>query len=254
MNENKNRTIELPNQIVEISTIRSTVFSLIGIFGVQIFSAIVSLIVIGAYLSLQNNQSTFEEIVKNPEVLALVNNITYLTLFVSLISCCIFAFKKIFSSFKQIKNIAIGVIVGLCLIGFNFIYTFFVSALNIGSNSNQENVQQIALALPVFSLIIIGFIAPACEELTYRIGLFTLISKWKIWAAYVISALIFAIVHFDFNFTSEGYNLGRELINLPNYLICGLLLSFAYHKGGFAASFIAHAMNNLLSVILILGA
>lgn len=243
------------NEIAKMSYLRNIIFVLVGVLVIQLIASIVSTVSLFTYISINYPNDIVagqDAFLRDARALSLVNNLTYVILFVIMMACCIFLFKNIFSSFLKVKNIILGIIMGLVVIFFNFCYSLIISSLKIGANTNQSTIQSFIDAAPVLSFIIIGFIAPACEELTYRVGLFGLIAKWKIVLAYVFTSLLFALIHFDFNFTSEGYNLTRELLNLPNYIISGILLAFAYHKGGFAASFIAHSMNNVLSVILIL--
>ena len=41
----------------------------------------------------------------------------------------------------------------------------------------------------------------------------------------------------------------NELVNLPNYIISGLILSYVYENYSFAGSSIAHILNNVVSLI-----
>ena len=72
--------------------------------------------------------------------------------------------------------------------------------------------------------------------------------------AYVISALIFALIHFDFNSiivgveTSNWSILINELINLPPYVFAGLTFTFLFEKFGFGCGLFAHILNNVYSI------
>ena len=100
---------------------------------------------------------------------------------------------------------------------------------------------------PFISLIFLGVIGPICEELTYRVGLFSVLKKPK-WLAYVIGTLVFALAHFSFTST----NIINELVNLPVYIVSGFALCLAYDKFGLAASLTAHTVNNIYSVSMVI--
>ena len=64
-------------------------------------------------------------------------------------------------------------------------------------------------------------------------------------------ALIFAFLHFDF--TATGDDMINELWNLPTYIYSGVILALAYSREGrLSDSIVAHAMNNMLSMLLML--
>ena len=126
---------------------------------------------------------------------------------------------------------------------------------NTSVNTNETGINTITTAFPILSLIVFGILGPLCEEVTYRVGLFSSISqKLKPLWAYLITILIFGLIHFDFTalFSGNVDALIIELSNLPTYLVSGLLLCYFYTKEGFGVSSIAHIFNNLLSLLLTL--
>ena len=113
-----------------------------------------------------------------------------------------------------------------------------------GSNNNEEGITSITTLFPVLSLLIFGIIGPFVEEITYRVGLFNLLRKWNRVLAYLGTALIFGLIHFDFKAT----DIVTEFINLPSYVVSGLLLCYFYEYAGFEASFLAHVTNNVFAI------
>lgn len=156
---------------------------------------------------------------------------------------------NIFNKFNKLRTYLMGFSYGFLLIIISTLLSNLINlATNNGSssNDNQNNVESIVKLFPYLSIIVFGIIGPLVEEITYRLGFFTLIAKKSRLLAYILTGLLFGLIHF--NFTSS--NLVNELINLPPYIVSGLLLSYYYDKEGLEVSFIAHATNNLVSIIL----
>ena len=91
------------------------------------------------------------------------------------------------------------------------------------------------------------------EECAYRVGLFGLASRLGKPLGYILTGLVFALIHFDFgaafNFGPEGFaSAVLEWLNLPIYLFSGLAFTFVYDKVGFGASVTAHTLNNMFSI------
>ena len=108
------------------------------------------------------------------------------------------------------------------------------------------------LVVLLFALIF-GVIGPICEEFTYRIGLFSLTKRLSRVAAYIITPLVFGFIHFGWGSIATGGDaLIIELLNIPDYILAGVIFAFLYDRFGIGASTTAHVMNNLLSFIQIL--
>ena len=68
---------------------------------------------------------------------------------------------------------------------------------------------------------------------------------------YIISSVVFGLIHFDFTCFANGTNaMVIELYNLPQYLGAGALMALIYDFGGFSASLTTHTVNNVYSVIM----
>jgi membrane protease YdiL (CAAX protease family) len=118
----------------------------------------------------------------------------------------------------------------------------------VGSNDNQNAAVNLIANYPLFGILIIAFVGPICEEFTYRLGLFSFLSRIGRRKAYIISSLIFALMHFNF----ANPDILVEILNLPPYIISGLILTYTYEKYGFEAAITTHIFNNLFSTISII--
>ena len=74
--------------------------------------------------------------------------------------------------------------------------------------------------------------------------------------AYIVTIVLFAFIHFDISSILTGLNgqgwdaFINEIINIPSYLAAAAILTVLYEKFGFASAFVAHASNNLISIVL----
>jgi membrane protease YdiL (CAAX protease family) len=152
--------------------------------------------------------------------------------------------KKFLEGRTYLYGVSYGFLVILLTALYNVAIHYFVPGLS--QNNNESSLESIITNYPFLSIIVMGLIGPFCEELGYRYGLFSLVRKWNRVAAYIITIIIFTIIHFDF--TSS--NMLNELCNAPSYAIAGLLFSYVYDKEGIETSSIAHMTNNLFSVIM----
>ncbi len=160
-------------------------------------------------------------------------------------------------SFKSILPYIVGIGGGVLLLGVSIAYSMMASAIFNAAgikpsvNANESSIRVMAKAFPVLAVIVFGLVGPFCEEMGYRVGLFGLTSRLGRVPAYFISALVFGAIHFSWTVFAQGTrdDIIIELVNIPNYLIAGVGLGFLYDRFGFAASFMAHATNNLVSVL-----
>ena len=211
---------------------KELVFFLVGCIGLQIIVYIVSAI---AGISLDTTGLKYRTI---------VNYVSYGVLFV-ILSLLVFSYwKAILKVFKN-KRTYLGFAVGIILIGFNLAYSAILSKCGVGDNANQEALIEVVSTSKVWGFILLGVAGPICEEITYRLGLFDLLKRVHLAIAYVVCAILFGFIHFDFTNPTLV-----EWLNIPNYVICGAILCFANDRFGIGASMIAHIMNNMLSLIL----
>ena len=89
-----------------------------------------------------------------------------------------------------------------------------------------------------------------CHNAIARVGLFTLAKRFNHVLAYIVTALVFGLIHFNWAAFGAGDSalLINELLNLPDYVLAGLIMCALYDKCGFAASATAHIVNNCVSL------
>lgn len=126
----------------------------------------------------------------------------------------------------------------------NIIVGFFYQ----GTNANQTAAVSLIQNYPILAGIVICLLGPICEEITYRVGLYSFLSRIDKVLAAVVTVFIFTLIHFDF--TAE--NMMGELWSLPSYIACGAVLTVAYMHRGPACSMTAHIVYNSLAMVFIL--
>lgn len=163
--------------------------------------------------------------------------------------------KKIFEKFKFLEPYKNGLIMGLILIFAQSVYGAVTTYIfgNYSDNTNQmELIKQIKES-PVLLGLATVLMGPIFEELTYRYSLFGLAYKKNRILAYVITILVFGFLHFDFKCFNSLETMKVEFINLPNYLISGGILCYAYEKNNSLISpIVAHIFNNGLAFLQIM--
>ncbi len=227
---------------------------LFGFIGLQIVQILVEVVVMAIASSNFANEGLIGDELKvaivqflnSGQGLAAIFFPTYAVLFIGFIIILWKDLSRLFSRFLN-KKTYMGILFVLAIYVFEVVYSILVNPLTKGeTNQNQGNVVSINRAYPLLSILIFGFIGPFCEECTYRLGLVNLLKRWNTIACYLLSALLFGAIHF--NWTEAGSAI--EWLNLPPYIVSGLLFAIAYDKFGFGASFLAHALNNTLACIL----
>ena len=174
--------------------------------------------------------------------------LTYSTMFLILASIIVFTRKKdFFSKFKSGTDYIYG-------IGYAFT-VMFVSAIvmnicsifyNAQDNTNQTTATLVATNYPLLSFIVIGFLGPICEELTYRVGLYSFLRRINKYVAIIATSLVFAFIHFEVG----AENIVNELWSMPAYFVSGLIFCIAYEHRGPACSITAHMVYNMLAFIM----
>lgn len=214
---------------------------LVGFLGLSIISTIVQLAFGELIVSAMGDQAP-----------AFLNFIVY---FIGAIILCLIVWKNelinIFKGFKVPQNIKDGIAIGVIILAVTMSYNLLLSLImpSFGSNDNEASVDNMILINPVLSFITVVLLAPLVEEITYRYGLFAGIRKYSRVLAYIVTSLVFALIHFDFNFTDQAV-LINELLNLPTYIFAAVMLCYAYDKNtALATSMTAHLINNLTAVI-----
>lgn len=181
----------------------------------------------------------------------LISSILVLSVFACILS---YDTKEVAKSFKKtlyhIRPL-LAALIGLAVIvifSYGYQGIFIACGHPIANSDNQTNVVKMCQNWPALSFFYVVLLAPLAEELTYRLGLFTVLRKRNRYLAYVVAILFFALGHF--NFTTK--DIVNEFINLPLYVVPALILTVLYEYEGVSSSVYAHILNNLISFIVIL--
>ena len=173
------------------------------------------------------------------------NLVAYTILFIAMVCMLIPNFPDCLKSFKGWKPYVFGAVGFAAVISFEQIYLTIVNLFyQMPTGGNEEGVRGIVDQFPVLSLIVLGVLGPAVEELAYRVGAFNLIRRWNRIVAYIVVGVLFGLIHF--RPTAETWI--SELLLQPAYIFSGLVFCFMYDKFGFAGSFTAHSLNNIYAV------
>ena len=115
------------------------------------------------------------------------------------------------------------------------------------TSENQETVVTLAKTLPFMMMISTSLLAPCVEEGIFRLGIKKVINNKYLFI--LVSGLIFGFMHI---FPTE-LPLYVALIESLNYVTMGLLLAYIYNEtDNIYVVVIIHALNNLLSMLMIL--
>ena len=182
----------------------------------------------------------------------------FLAYFITLIGMIIVLRKFLFQVFKKIfegnrkevlKRILIilglGILFAGIALGIDKLFSLFTKS------SNNQNLIVLIIRSNVGFLMVIStvFLAPIVEELFYRKIAFTFLKRFSLPIAYIGCSLLFALPHMlSTNMSSEW------ILQLIPYLLCGGMLTFIYHinKENIYASIVAHMLNNLMALLLII--
>ena len=267
----------------ETPTWKKALYFLFGFIGLTLISVVVQYV----FIALGYYDSSAKSFTLKGQVY--VNFFTYLIAFIGFMLFIFLDSRKsyatIFGGYKKIKTVMIFAVIGLGLIYFVNVISNVITNLSglSSSNNNQTGISSIIQTSPVLGFFMVVIFAPICEELTYRAGLCDLIGKNKRWLGIVCSAVIFGFIHFDFTsiisvispatsykdatgqiiqYTAEQLasnhqaaliTLYTELINLPVYILSGMVLAFIYCSSGeLATSITAHSFINFISFISII--
>ena len=246
------------DNMLHVNIFKQIGFLLLALIGLTVVSTIVQSIQMVMFKT-DNPSAGAEEIkaylMSAPNLFA-SNTIAYLSLFLIMGLLLWSGWKELLGSFKNWKAYAFAAAGFGAIMVFSVIYNALVSNIYqaLGrelpsTNNNQSLINEMILFQPFACLIVFGLIGPLTEEFAYRVGLFGAATRFGKVFGYIITVLVFASIHFDFTAFSDSAALESELIALPSYLFSGFAFSFLYQKFGFASSFLAHATNNVFSIV-----
>ena len=237
---NKNELFSLnrlPKRVVFLHPIAQVAMFLAGF-------SMAGMLLIEIFYGLIFSNFTWSDELKNIAILAT----TYVTMLVCLLSIPLATRRKLFFSkftngFDYLFGLlyAIGIVLSGIIIGL-----IMLLVPDTGTNANQEAAESIIKNYPIIAVVVLCIIGPICEELTYRVGLYSFLRRINKYLAFSLTTVIFALIHFDFS----AENMLNELCALPSYLACGFLLTMAYEHRGPACSILAHIAYNSMSVLI----
>ena len=150
-------------------------------------------------------------------------------------------FFHVFNGEKATTTQAIGWgIIGFFMVLIGQIIGAYIE-MKLGIEAGSENTAslvEIAKLAPVM-IIVIAVIGPILEEFVFRRVIFgSFFQVWGFWLSAVVSAIVFAAIHFDFT-------------HILLYTICGLVFAFLYYKTKrLLTSIVAHILlNSYVSII-----
>lgn len=239
---------DISNPVEEtISSTKQIGLFLIGWAGFQVLGTIISVIV-GLIFSNSRGIEVSEALARN-DASMIVNSSCYCILIITLLLLLYKDIGQYLQSFKKPVAYLAGFVCLSAILGFNIIYNIILTFIKtpVAGNVNQQGLESIDEVYPVASMIVFGIIGPICEEITYRVGLFSLFKRKSKVLAYIGTAVVFSLIHFNFVPSS----LINELLNLPFYIFAAIAFSFTYDKFGLAGSLTAHIANNVCSLALV---
>lgn len=225
----------IPKNIFWIDIWKQLVLFAIGLIGLNTIPIIAELF-FGSYAD--SHPTTY---------IMVVNLIRYSACLIAAVAIIFKDFKKITWQLKRWWPWVIGIGFGVALLASSVIYSNIINLFYTATpNENQTIINSVIGSFPITSIFLLGILGPIVEEFTYRVGLYSFLRRINKYVAYVVTLVIFGLIHF--NFFAKGDDMINELLNLPIYMISGFLLTLAYEKFGLSCSVTAHVFNNLYSV------
>jgi uncharacterized protein len=135
-------------------------------------------------------------------------------------------------------------IIGWGIVGFFMVYfgqilgSYVEIAFGIEPGSdNTSSLGALMKATPIM-ILAVAVLGPILEELVFRRVIFgTLIQKYNFWISAIVSGVVFAAIHLEFE-------------HILLYTICGLVFAYLYHKTkSIWTSIIAHVLLNTFVTI-----
>ena len=144
------------------------------------------------------------------------------------------------------KSILVGLI---ALYGLNeLVYRLTRMLVNNHTNLNDTTISAQIHDAPRVTLLIVIFLAPFVEEVLFRGLVFGNLKSKSRTVAYVVSCLLFALLHV-WQFAVVRQDITYFLL-MVQYLVPGLVLAWAYdHTGTLWSSILLHAAANALHVL-----
>lgn len=243
----KNLNSPINKNVTYLSILKQVLLFMIGLGGLTIIQVILQLGISSIASLASKTTLDYQNFIRSTTFSMLLNGLSYFILFLIFLILLRKDTDELFKSFKGWKPYVFGLVGFLAILNFNLVYNIILTSagVSISDNANESALNSIVKDFPFLSILIFAIIGPICEELTYRVGLFSLLKRANRWLAYGVTIVVFTLIHFDFS----GANLVNELLNIPFYTFAAITFSFLYERFGFASSMSAHITNNLFSLI-----
>ena len=224
---------------IELPAKYQTILFLTGFLLFQAVALIISIIV-----------SSFIKDTESVEFATTVNAASYITITFSLIVILWKHLKTILKKFKIISAIGWGALSFLVMLLLLRIWSMIADLLPEPKylNENEKGVRDMVRNYPTISFFIVCVMAPIVEELTYRVGLFSLCNRKNRILAYTVTCIVFTLLHIKYTDT-DFYS---EIMAVPSYLIGAIVLTASYDYFGLPGSLTTHIVNNTINYIVIL--
>lgn len=186
--------------------------------------------------------------------------IVSLLLFILLLVLYYKTYKKDFKSFKKnlkeniIKIIKLFIIFMIFKYVIGIISSFIMILCGYGTSdfmsTNQKMIIDYVKASPILMVLSVSLFGPFYEEGIFRLAFKKVINNK--WLYIIISGSLFGLLHiFPLD---EGVTLSLGIIQSISYVTMGMFFSYIYYKtDNIFISVGLHILNNLLSVIAIIG-
>ena len=157
-------TVPIPYQVVFFS---------VGFLGLNFISLIVQLVVLACV--------GFDDIVATSDINnAITITVTYFILVAVMLIFVLLKRKKFIRAFTDWKPYVAGIVGGILIMGLSILYGIIVQLIHpVGDNANQSAIVEVVEVMPILTFFILVFVGPFCEELTYRVGLFSFLNRWS---------------------------------------------------------------------------
>lgn len=160
--------------------------------------------------------------------------------------------KSSFFYFKEnaVKNFRFAIYLVLFILFLNILLSLCISLSTSTSQSeNQALIQEASIRLPLMTILSTCFFAPIIEESVFRCGVFACLrGRWNFVFSALLSSLLFGSIHImDSLFSGDFVDVSYVIV----YAGIGFVLAYGYEKSSSVfVPCIAHALNNLISIIL----
>ncbi len=160
--------------------------------------------------------------------------------------------KKIKGNWKCLIYVPIGFVLTLgvgAILWDTVIMQLIRSALDISlNNANDDLVDGMIKNSPVIMGLMVCIFGPILEEILYRYTAFGILYKKNRFLAYLISALLFGLQHVIVAAVWGGNTI--QFLNMPGYIISGLIYAFLYSKSKtLAVPILVHMIGNSIGML-----